>query len=256
MAGWRCADGTLGLAAKSGDRENLGLRLILRGWGAAALLSTYNDGQLIEPARISDENRRAFDRGRARLIAVEIAERDCQSIRRALLRYRRHPQNPEQKFTMLCDASQMRGDGCAEFAMWLLGQGRVLAPLVPDLRRDIILRDSFIGHGRPLTGTAAGTVTPFDLDGVERPLPVLSLLAGDWSRGQVVGQVSVLDPELLRRAIDRAYARAYPVTPRLSSPDAQAARVAAAADRWFARYGRTIPLRIGRTQAVILASAR
>jgi len=249
MAGWRCADGTLGLASKSGDDGNVGLRMVLRGWGIAAFLSDYSDGHLYEPARIPDRHRRVLRQGRARILAVEIDEAGCQAIRQALVRYRRHPDTPERRFSMLRDPAALQGDGCAEFALWLLGQGGAFAPVLPELRRTIVLRDSFIGRGHPTDGP----VTPFRLPGLTGPVPVMQLLRGDWSTGRVVGQVEILDLELLHVLIDRAYARTGPVPPRLPAGDPQAQRVAAAAERWLARTPRTVPVRIGAARAAVLS---
>ncbi|MCB1396505.1 MAG: hypothetical protein H6898_01815 [Rhodobacter sp.] len=249
MAGWRCADGTLGLASKSGDDGNVGLRMVLRGWGIAAFLSDYADGHLYEPAQIPDRHRRVLRQGRARILAVEIDEAGCQAIRRALVRYRSHPDTPERHFSMLRDPAALQGDGCAEFALWLLGQGGAFVPVLPELRRPVPLRDSFVGLGRPVSGP----VTPFRLPGLNTPVPLARLLRGDWSAGRMVGQVEILDLELLRVLIDRAYARTGPVPPRLAAGDTQAQRVAAAADRWLARTPRTVPARIGAARAVVLS---
>lgn len=249
MAGWRCRDGTMGLVSKSGDDDNIGLRMVFRGWGLAAFLSEFHDGHLYEASQISSRHRRVLREGRARIVAVEIPETGCQSMRRALIRYRTHPNHPETVFTMMRDPARMQGDGCAEFAMWLLGQGGAYRGLVPALRRQLVLRDSFIGRGSAMDGPVA----PYTAPGAVERMPLLRLLSDDWTQGDAVGTVTILDLELLRVVIDQAYGRIAPTPPRLRDDDRQAARVARAARRWFARYRRTTPVRIGPARAVILS---
>lgn len=248
MAGWRCGDGTLGLASKTGDSGNVGLAMVLNGWGLAAFLSEYHDGQLYEAAEINPRHRRVLREGRARIVAVEISETGCQRMRQSLIDYRAHPDRPEATFTMMRDPADLGGDGCAEFALWLVGQGGAFNALVPEMRRDIMLRTSFVGRGAPV----AGPVTPYVAPGAERPVSLGALLTGDWSGGAPAGRVRVLDLELLRLVLDRAYARVGGVEERLPSGDAQAARVRDQAERWLARFPVTRPVRIGRAQAVIL----
>lgn len=249
MAGWRCSDGTIGLVSKSGDDDNIGLGMVFSGWGLAAFLSEFHDGHLYQPAQMPGRHRRALAEGRGRIVAVEISESGCQAMRRALIAYRTHPNHPETVFTMMRDPAQMRGDGCAEFAMWLLGRGGAFRGMVPGLRRHLVLRDSFVGRGAPVDGP----VIPFLASGASAPVPIWQLLTDDWTQGAEVGTISILDLELLRVVTDQAYGRVAPTPPRLRSDDAQAARVAQAARRWFARYHRTTPVRIGAARAVILS---
>jgi hypothetical protein len=248
MAGWRCADGTLGLASKTGDGGNAGVAMVLRGWGLSAFLSEYHDGRLYEVGDINPRHRRVLREGGARIVAVEITEAGCQRIRDSLIRYRAHPSQPEAVYTMLRDPADLGGDGCAEFAMWLVGQGGAFAPLVDGLRREIALTTAFVGRGRAVEGP----VTPFVAPGVAEPIALAALLTGDWSGGDPAGRVRVLDLELLRVTLDRAYARVGAVEQRLRADDAQANSVRDAAERWMARYPVTRPVRIGHARAVIL----
>lgn len=248
MAGWRCVDGTLGLVAKTGDSGGIGQRMVVQGWGLAAFLSDYHDGHLTEVAQIPDRHRRVLREGRARIVAVEIPESGCQAIRRTLVTYRTHPAEPERGFTMLRDPADLRGDGCAEFALWLIGQGGAFAPVAPHLRRTLVLRDSFVGRG----SAPSGPVTPLILNGVDRRIALLDLVTGDWTQGRAVGTVEILDLELMRVMIDRAYGRAYPVTARLDPDDADVRRVTDRTDRYLAGFARVVPVRIGRARAMLL----
>lgn len=248
MAGWRCSDGTLGLVSKTGDSENLGLELVLNGWGLSAFLSEYYDGRLYAVADINPRHRRVLREGRARIVAVEISEAGCQRMRQSVVEYRAHPNRPERVYTMMRDPAELAGDGCAEFALWLVGRGGAFNPLVREMRRDIPLSTAFVGRGAPVEGPVA----PFATPGAQGPVSLMALLTRDWDGGRPVGQVRVLDLELLRVVLDRAYARAGPVETRLSRDDAQALRVREQADRWLARYPVTRPARVGRAEAVVL----
>jgi hypothetical protein len=249
MAGWRCADGALGLASKSGDDRNRGVGLVFGGWGLAAFLSEYGDGHLIEATDISQRHRRVLRQGRARVLAIEIDEAGCQRMRRALADYRTHPDRPEQVFTMMRDPAAMGGDGCAEFAMWLIARSGAMADLPALMRRDVVLRDSFVGRGR---APGNGLVTPFVARGDPAPVPLMQLLTGDWRSGRALQTVELLDLELLRLAYDRVAARVGPVAPRLRADDPGARAMRRAADRWVDGFTRLTPVRHGAQMALIL----
>ncbi|GAB4268163.1 MAG: hypothetical protein Kow0013_18730 [Pararhodobacter sp.] len=249
MAGWRCADGAMGLVSKSGDDRNRGLGMVFRGWGLAAFLSEYADGHLIEPAEMSARHHRVLRQGRARILAVEVDEAGCQAVRRALVAYRQHPNRPERVFTMMRDPADLGGDGCAEFALWLIGHSGALGDLPALMRREITLRDSFVGIG---SMPRSPLVTPFVAQGAPDPVPLIALMTGDWSQGRALQQIEVLDLELLRLAFDRVAGIAAPVPARLREDDAQARRLREASDRWVTRFARLHPFRHGRQQALVL----
>ncbi len=204
MVGWRCADGTLGLTGKTSDDPDLGLRMLRDGWGMAAMLSEYRYGRLVALADLAPEHQRALRGDRTRVAAFEIDERACQSMRRALAAYLAHPGQPEIRYTNLPDPARMTGDGCASFALWLAGRGGVFDTLAPRFQRRIVLRASFLGHA----DIVPEGIVPFRTGDPGTPVGLRTLLLGDWQAGRVVGALSILDPELMLAALDRALARA------------------------------------------------
>lgn len=253
LVGWRCADGRFGLTGKVAREQGAGLRMLLGGWGMAALISDFKSGEVHARDGLYEGWLRGLRRSAVRVVAFEIGEGDCQRMRRALADYLTHPQRPADRFSSLRDPAQMRGDCCFSFALWLAGEGGVFAGIPRDMFwREVVLRDSFIGEG---TAVPAGVV-PFR---VGKPgqqvgeVGLLRLMLGDWNTGRKLGRVRGIDPELMTLALDRAYARArQPRAPRLSAGDAQARELAMAVDRWLGRYGRITPLRMGEARAVVL----
>jgi hypothetical protein len=143
----------------------------------------------------------------------------------------------------------MTGDGCASFALWLAGRGGVFDTLAPRFQRRIVLRASFLGHA----DIVPEGIVPFRTGDPGTPVGLRTLLLGDWQAGRVVGALSILDPELMLAALDRALARAgIDREPRLAVSDPDAAPVRAAADRWLTRYTRVTPVRMGAARAVVL----
>lgn len=249
MVGWRCTDGTLGLVGKTSDDPDLGLDLLRDGWGMAALLSEYRFGRLVSVADIPEEHRRALQGSRVRIAAFEIDEAGCQAMRRTLVAYLAHPGQPERRYTNQPDPARMQGDGCASFALWLAGRAGVFDTARPAMHRAVVLRDSFIGQG----GTVPDGVVPLRVGTPGHHVGLRDLLFGDWTAGAEVARLTLLDPELMLAALDRAYARGGILRDsRLAATDPAAAPLNAAADGWLSRFGRVTPLRHGQARAVVL----
>lgn len=249
LVGWRCADGTFGMASKTGDSRGAGYRLLRQGWGVGALLATYDDGHVYrldeEPAR----HRRALRHHRARIVAMEIDAASCQHMRRSLAAYLAEPAPVLRHYTLLPTRARPQGDACAGFALWLAGQGGATGGLPRHLMRHIVLRDSFVGRGRD----PGPRVVPLATAATE-PLPLLRLLTGDWSQGRAVGAIDFLDMELFQLALERAEARAgVPRAPRIDVTDPEAAGAIAAADRWLDRWPRAQAVTAGGVRAVLLS---
>lgn len=254
IVGWRCGDDPRPvLVAKSGERSRQGLRMLMSGWGLAAMLSDYDDGYLQTPAAPGTRYGRVLAQGLARVVALEIAQADCARMRRSLSAYVTDPAQPAALFTMMPQPGRPLGEGCGGFAMWLAGQGGVFPGLERLVMRPVPLSDRFIGTGRRLP---AG-VTPFRAEGAApaAPIPPLRLIFGNWEGGRDLGTTEVMDMELLLLALDRAMRLAGPdYTPAARlQPDLPLVRdVSATADAWLARYRRVTPLRFGRARAVVL----
>jgi len=254
MVGWRCSDDPAPhLAGKSGDSDNLGLRLLLAGWGLAGFFSDYGDGHLQAPGGPGTRNGRAVERGRARIVAVEIGQAECDRMRRALQRYMADPEGAVQPYGMLPRPDQPFGEGCAGFALWLASQGGVFAGVERRFLRRVPLSDRYLGVGRGV----AGPVVPFR-PAAEPPPGRLSpwrLLLGRWHGGRDLGAIEIVDMELMLVALDRALALAGPgwqPAPRLNPDDPAVVAVARDADRWLSRFHRVTPLRMGPARAVVL----
>lgn len=252
--GWRCADDTrLGLVAKSGERNRQGLRLLLAGWGLAAFISDYHDGFLDRPFAPRSANAGALGRGQARIVAFEIPQAGCEEIRQSLRDYITAAEPSVELYTMRATAQRPLGEGCGGFAMWLALRGGVFAGLQKTLMRPVALSDRYIGTGREINAA----VTPYRAapDDPPGPVGVLQILCGDWEDGRDLGNVEVMDMELMLIALERAYARAGPdfaFAPRVSSDDVHVQAVAAKADKWLARYRRVTPVHSGQARAVVL----
>lgn len=254
MVGWRCSDDPAPhLAGKSGDSDNLGLRLLLAGWGLAGFFSDYDDGHLQAPGGPGTRNGRAIDRGKARIVAFEIEQADCDRMRMALRRYMADPEGAVRPYGMLPRPDQPFGEGCAGFALWLASQGGVFAGGERHFLRRVPLSDRYIGVGRAV----AGQVVPFRP--AAEPLPgrlsPWRLLLGRWHGGRDLGEIEILDMELMLVALDRALALAGPgwqPAPRLRPDDPAVVAVARDAERWLSRFHRVTPLRMGPARAVVL----
>ena len=253
LVGWRCDDGRFGLTGKVSRDQIAAFRMLLGGWGMAALLADFEGAAVHARDELQQGWLRGLNRSAVRLVAFEIDADDCQRMRRTLADYLTDPQRPADRFSVLGDPVDMQGDVCFSFALWLARQGGVFSGVPDDLFwREVQLLDSFIGEGR----SAPSSVVPFRVDSAEQTvgeIGLLELVRRDWSTGRALGRARGVDPELLTLALDRAYARAgQPRAPRLAPDDAQARDVAAAVDRWLARYGRLIPMRMGEARAVVL----
>jgi len=249
MVGWRCTDGTQGLVGKTSDDPDMGLQLLRGGWGMAALLSEYRFGRLVSVADIPEEHHRALRGPRVRITAFEIDEAGCQSMRRALVSYLAHPGQPERRYTNQPDPARMQGDGCASFALWLVGRAGVFDSARSSMHRSVVLRDSFMGQGEAVPEG----VIPLRVGTPGHHVGLRDLLFGDWNAGTEVARMTLLDPELMLAALDRAYARGgIARDSRLAPGDPAAAPLRSAADGWLARYGRVTPLRHGQARAVVL----
>lgn len=241
MVGWRCADGTMGLVSKSGDPDNLGLRLLFQGWGLAAALSRYSDGYLVTPEAIPARQRRALASGHASILAEEVPAAACQSLRQSLVAYLDRPEAERARYGMVAESGAPLGTGCGGFAVWLAGQGGALRGLDRHFMRPVLLRDSFVGQG---PGVPPG-VTPPALAPAP-PVPLLRLLRGDWDRGRVLGEVVLFDMELLLYSLERANLAPEQRLDRVPPGLDQATR------HWLGHFARRMPVRVGQAGAMVL----
>ncbi|MCA2010775.1 hypothetical protein LCM17_04710 [Cereibacter sphaeroides] len=248
MVGWHCAGGQAGLTSKTGDSQGRGYRMLRQGWGMGALLATYDDGHLLMLDAMPARHRRALRTGQARIVAVEIAESRCQRMRRALAGYLARPQAERGHYTLVPSAEHPLGDACASFALWLAGEGGAVGALPRALLRPVTLRDSFVGLGLdPGPG-----LMPLQTEAT-RPLSLTRLLTTDWAGGATVGQVQLLDMELLQLALERAEMRAgHPRLLRipLDNPATQSALIAA--EGWVARWPLAEAFEVGQARGVLL----
>ena len=253
IIGWQCGDGRVGLTGKTADDDGQTERMVLNGWGLAALLSELQFGRLHARDELDEGWLRALQRPGAQVVAFEITPQACQRLRRAVARYLTHPNRPAERFSTIADPARMQGGSCASFAHWAAREGGIFNSVPPTLfSRRVTLRDSFIGE----TPEAPEGIVPFRMSARGVPaaeIGPLALVFNDWSSGREIGQVSFADPELMIVALDRVYARVgQPRERRMPAHDAQARQLEAEVDRWLTRYGRLTPVRMGRARAVVL----
>lgn len=251
LVGWRCAGGQAGMASKTGGSHGQSYRMMLQGWGVAAVFARYDDGHVYQLGEEPERHRRTLRNGGARIVALEIDEAGCQRMRRELADYLAEPEPVRRHYTLLPTRERPQGDACAGFALWLAGQGGATGDLPAHLMRRLTLRDSFVGRGR----APDSRVVPLET-AATAPVSMLRLLRGDWNRGAVVAEVDFLDMELFQRALERAEARAGIARPPRIPHDNPTTRAAdTAAERWLGRWRRATAVQVGGAQAVVLSRA-
>lgn len=199
MVGWQCG-GVQGLTSKTGESDSQGLRMAARGWGVAAILSTFLDGRLVPARETSWRHLTMLDTGRGSILAVEVPRADCERLRARLADYVEHPDAPATRFGLLLDPDRFEGDGCLSFGLWLAAQAGVLAEARPAMLRRLTIRAPIVGR-RATIFPGVEPYLPPGLPPGERIVPLAELRRGPWNVGPVVDEVEMIDGELLLAAV-------------------------------------------------------
>lgn len=201
MAGWSCADGHRGLAAKTLTDADGMVAMVGDGWGLGAMLASFPIGDMVPLDHISAAHLAILTEGRGHLVAAEITAAQCAAMRDGLAAYLTHPDNPAGTYTLVGSPAEMRGDGCVGFALMLAGWSGAMGGVPDAMMRQVPLADSYVGVGSDLPEDA--TALPVErADGTcPGPVRALDLLNRDWDGGAALGSVAMADPELLFAAL-------------------------------------------------------
>ncbi len=227
IVGWQCG-GVQGITSKTGESERQGLRMATRGWGVAAILSTFLDGRLVTARATSWRHLTVLDAGRGSILAVEVAPEACARLRARLADYIAHPAAPATRFGLLLDPDRFEGDGCLSFGLWLAAQAGVLDRARPAMRRQLDVHAPVVGR-RATIFPGVEPYSPRGLPPGERIVPLDALRRGPWDAGEVIDRVEMVDGELILAAVTALRPGAG------ARPDWRTARVLPASDPDVAR---------------------
>jgi hypothetical protein len=197
IVGWQCG-GVRGMTSMTGEQDLQGQRMFLNGWGVTPVLSTFLDGDIVPLSEFPDQQNRALVEGRGVVVASEVARRQCEAAREAVVAFETHPDAPHENYSLVLRPDLYEGGGCLSFAMHVAAEAGVL-PHLPDLvRRDVDLRAVQLG---------ARAVTPERVevyrapDHPDAPVGWLALLLQPWDEGPVIDTVTVPSGEAIMAAL-------------------------------------------------------
>ncbi len=237
---WQCRSGR-GVAAMTGESDGQGLKMALGGgWGATPLVSAYLDGKVLRAGESFDRYTEAMARGEGAIVAFEVAERDCQSMRGFLARFLTHPDRPSRRYGLLLDPIALEGGGCTSFALAMIASSGIWRGGERATYRRIDLHDGVLGR----RSTVPPGVIPYrkaQSPSEEKIVPFAALYLRSWKSGRVVETVSIVDPELIfamlvEMRIAAGETDGWRATRRLSDEDPVVANAIAEARAVVARY--------------------
>jgi hypothetical protein len=242
MVAWQCATGR-GFASVTGDLKDQATRMAVHdGWGATALLSTFDDGRIDGADGMPTGVAAAIATGGGNVLAVEIQEADCQRLRSFVARYVAHPARPVRRYGLLLEPGKFEGAGCMSFAIEAARRAGLFAGSGPIFRRRLDVPRSIIGW----PSSVPDGVEPFAQahSAEDRRLVSLErLMLGPWDRDAGYVRVSLIDPELVFAAVTRMRRLAgtdgdWRTHRALADTDPAVRRAAATAERWASRFKR------------------
>jgi hypothetical protein len=257
MVAWQCA-GRRGLISKTGESKGQATRMILSGgWGITPFLSVFDDGVLLTLDDVPGRYERLIADGRATILAVQVNEASCRSMRKYLARYIAHPRRPESRFGLLLDSGRFEGDGCASFALNVIGEAGLFSGIDRRFRRRLEIYDGALGR-RTLIPEGVEPFVSARNGEEEKIVSYSAFRSGPWTGGKLHGVVEFIDPELLYSALVALRMRAgeaaasYRARRALSAGDPVVMRVRTDAVNWAERRFATMRFAGAKRSALVL----